>query len=347
MKDLVVVNQSISRKEWSLNEKKKNIDAITNLFTGAKLEFEPDYQANKVRVSYETGLPKKPVMFLGLIVDLDDGMVYFSRLLNAEAVKLGNVNGLMSYVMGRGVSRDVALMAIEKFKLTGSIKKTLDLNDEFLDGSIISQNVNQLTSDSESVKRIRFLSIMQIVDNAFESFRSLIGMMVNWADDDQKGEMKRNFTASTSYTRQLPSEGKGEEYDAHIASCATFWTGYEVSSVGSKQVVLASNAVELCDAMDGAEDFVFSTDLKKRVRELGFDKILTNREISSVVSNPKYVDAVKDQISNDADINKIRWSTTSETRYAYQNGTSKNSVIIRNTIKMLSKLYDKIRSIRG
>lgn len=347
MKDLVVVNQSISRREWSLNEKKKNIDALTNLFTGTKLEFETDYQANKVRISYETGLPKKPVMFLGLTVDLDDGMVYFSRLLNAEAVKLGNVNGLMSYIMGRGVSRDVALMAIEKFKLTGSIKKTLDLNDEFLDGSIISQNVNNLTADSESVRRSRFIGILDIVDKAFESFRSLMESLKTWGDGDQAAEINRNFSASTTYTRQLPSEGKGEEYDAHIASCATFWTGYEVASAESKQVVLASNAVELCDAMDGAEDFVFSTDLKKRVRELGFDKILTSREISSVVSNPKHVDVVKDQVSNDADLNKIRWNKTSESRYAYKNGSSKNSILIRNTIKMLGKLYDKIRSIRG
>lgn len=330
---------NLAPKEAHIQALVPKINDFMNVFKDKRLILESSNGI--VSLEVETGTPVKPVLFLGMVVDLVDGMMYYDTVYGADSVKIGYINDFMSYFTGNVVSRDAALMGVEKFKLTGNLTKMFDLVNTFQEGSIISATINARlnTSVRDQVKKIS-----DFFDTKMRYFRRSINRLVRTSyDKDDMSDEAIAFRRELGYIydgMRLHSDGKNIEETMFRSSTPLAYEERLVSYNANKQALLASNIVDICEAMDDADDVVLSTDLKNRLKSAGVDKILNGRELSSITANPAYVKVMKDSWTADADLSKVVINKYSDSR------DSKVYDVMRNSIKMITKMVLKIKVIK-
>lgn len=318
-----------------------HINKLCNLFSDCRLVLE--VVNSNIVFDYEVGVPKQPILFLGFTVDLVDGTFYYGRIKGTNAVRIGNINDLMRHFVNGPVSREVALMGVEKFKLTGSLKKMFEAMEAYSDGSMISVTVNSKVGESIQRKIQRVEDFYEKVIPQFNSkMNTLLRHVRRNISDESKVTFNRDLKSVIDMTSFEYNVTKTEE--EMLLSCspsAYHRAGFEDKP--SKQAILASNLLDICDSVDGAEDVVLTTDLKGRLKHLGVDTLLTSRELSSVTANPAYVRMLKNSSEHDTDLTHLKlrdvgnWGVSMTSNVAY---------VARNSLKMLSKIVAKIKAIK-
>lgn len=323
-----------------------NIMKLANKFSDSRLQVKIDTNG-MVTVDYESGVPKKPVLFCGLTVDIESGWVYATKIPDINCCKLGVVNDLFREFIGRAVSRDEAISAIEKFKLTGSLSKMFDQIDTTGGGSMIASSVNAVMTEGKVIKSDRVTAFLNNVSAYYKSFHHLIKAMKEKYPQYPEVEKDlwsydRNFS-ETNDKLEIPKRGSVDEVIL-LASTPAYVNNQDKGLLlyggrYPKQAILASNVVEICDAMDKGDEVVLSTDLKGRLKNAGFDRILSSREMTSVSANPEFVRTLSRQSISNADNVKVATDVT-------QNSWHIDPIKVRNSIKGLSKVIVKITSAK-
>lgn len=290
---------------------------------------------------FEVGVAKKPVLFLGFVVDLEDGSLYYGKMYALDAIRIGYVNDLMKCFMGYPVSRDIALLGVEKFKLTGSLKKMFESMESYSEGSMISTTVNSKLRESvqEKVKRAEKFYDSEI-DTFLENMRRIIRNLSWSLKDDEKIRFDKEFRAVRRSRNDFTKVSSIEE-NMFRASSPAAYESHVVNGNLTKQSILASNVLDICNAMEGAEDVVLTSDLKGRLKNLGIDSILNGRELGSITANPAYLNELRHLNEINSDLTDIYISQgypmSIDDSYVY---------IIRNSIKMLGKIVAKIKLVK-
>lgn len=340
-------------QDWRIRQEDFNaVGEFCSIFKDCRLELSFIAGSGTIVLDYEIGMAKKPVTFFGFTVDLDDGWIYLTKVGDIPSLKVGLISDLFRYFTGSVVSRDAALRAVEKFKLTGSLSKMFDTMDESIDGSMISASLHKVVRTSINIRTSKVEDFAKMYRKVGKAFRNAYQIFTNTdsVSNDVALQVQKDFVmvkdGGYRSSEWVPEEGTTED-SLYLASTPAYWRDKQLLNKGSsaKRSLLASNVLEVCDSMDGAEDVVLSTDVSKRLKNLGFDTLLTSRELASITSNSSYIETMKKQSSVDANTVDSDWGRIKIVGYA-GNPMDTTAGVIRNSIKMLNKVIVKIKSIK-
>jgi hypothetical protein len=215
------------------------------------------------------------------------------------------------------------------------------------DGSMIASSVNAVMTEAKVIKSDRISAFLNVVSDYYKSFNHLIkAMKENYSQYPEVEKDLWSYDRNLSKTNDKLEIPKRSTIDEVIllASTPAYVNNQDKDLMLRdgrylKQAVLASNVVEICDAMDKGDEVVLSTDLKGRLKNVGFDRILSSRELTSVSANPEFVKTLSRQSISNADNIKVAKDVVQSRWFI-------DPIKVRNSIKGLSKVIVKITSAR-
>ena len=163
------------------------------------------------------------------------------------------MNDLFREFIGRAVSRDAAISAIEKFKLTGSLSKMFDQIDTTGGGSMIASSVNAVMTEAKVIKSDRISAFLNVVSDYYKGFNHLIKAMKE--NYHQYPEVEKDLwsydriLSKTNNRLEIPERSTVDEVIL-LASTPAYVNNQDKRLLlrddrYSKQAILASNVVEM------------------------------------------------------------------------------------------------------
>lgn len=238
----------------------------------------------------ETDIPSC-IGFLGIAIDPATMDIILTPTALIAPIRLSNLGIMFSKILNKPIDNEELLRLIEIYKLNGKfeqfckdISSMTSISGSVI-GSYISNNVVLLSSEV----RHNILSAIHSLKDNIATFS--VHLNSKWTP-------LSNVYSNAIHTFNPSINAKDSDNVLYRYSTIEYFSGDKVTDIK------CSNILELTKLAADEDDVIFSADTKKALTRLGFDKLLTGRELTSIAN----------AVNNDAKLKITRnWDALSAT----------------------------------
>ena len=267
--------------------------------------------------------------FMNLAIDPSNLDIILTPTALITPIRLSNLGTMFSKILERPIDNDELLRLIEIYKLNGKFDQFCkDICDsDVVMGSIVGSYISQTTTLLPKEVRHKLLVGIQ-------SLRSDKNVFVSDLCD-YGGPLCRVYRSATL-----------ESMKGYVNTTDSDQTLYKLSLVGSSYNydekvtdIKCSNILEMTKLARDEDDVIFSSDVKKSLTRMGFDKLITARELTSIANAVNT--SAKDKISSSWKVDSARLPYTEYRKSNYDRRLNHNNMVnigLKNMFDLLVKL---------
>lgn len=218
----------------------------------------------------ETDVPSC-IGFLGIAIDPATMDIILTPTALIAPIRLSNLGTMFSKILEKPIDNEELLRLIEIYKLNGKFEQFLkDINNSTsITGSVIGHYINNNAVVLNSEVRQKILQ-------AIVSLKRRIGVLSGVINESWSPLSSVYANAIHTYNPSI--NVKDSDNILYRYSTIEYFPGEKVTEIK------CSNILELTKLAADEDDVIFSADTKKALTRLGFDKILTGRELTSIAN---------------------------------------------------------------
>lgn len=212
--------------------------------------------------------------FLNMAIDVKTLDIILTPTALIAPVRLSNLGTMFSHILDKPLNNDELLRLIEVYKLNGKFDQFMKdlVSSEVVAGSVIS---SYLASTTTILPKEARQKILTAVGDLRADKNQFSGNLTSW----------RNFSpAAKVYSRAMM-----KSFQTYVNPTDSDQTLYKSSLIDNEfedkvTEIKCSNILEMTKLAMDEDDVIYSSDTKKALTRMGFDKLITARELTSIAN---------------------------------------------------------------
>lgn len=211
--------------------------------------------------------------FLNMAIDVKTLDIILTPTALIAPIRLSNLGTMFSHILDKPLNNDELLRLIEVYKLNGKFDQFIKdlVTSEVVAGSVISSYLASTTTILPKEARQKILA-------AVGGLRA------------DKNEFSGNLTSwNSSPLAKVYSRAMTKSFQTYVNTTDSDQTLYKSSLIDNEfedkvTEIKCSNILEMTKLAMDEDDVIYSSDTKKALTRMGFDKLITARELTSIAN---------------------------------------------------------------
>lgn len=211
--------------------------------------------------------------FLNMAIDVKTLDIILTPTALIAPIRLSNLGTMFSHILDKPLNNDELLRLIEVYKLNGKFDQFIKdlISSEVVAGSVISSYLASTTTILPKEARQKILSVVGDLRGDKNWFS---GYLTSW----------RYSPLAKVYSRAMT-----KSFQTYVNTTDSDQTLYKSSLIDNEfedkvTEIKCSNILEMTKLAMDEDDVIYSSDTKKALTRMGFDKLITARELTSIAN---------------------------------------------------------------
>lgn len=237
----------------------------------------------------------KTITFMGMTLDVDNLDIIINPGSLTVPIRISNLMSLVKHTTGKTISYKDMLLFIQQYKISSKVGNFVESINNY-SASSTSVTGQIITKELGVSPSKRFISELLI---AVKAICGSISYNLEYKSNIYNyNSYKENYDANILNKLSIDMINRLNDTDLYKMSIPN--NGRYDLLTNEITTLKALNVADMTDNLTEGDDIIYSTDVKKSLTKLGFDKICTSRELTSISNaiQSKQIEIVKNNKDN-------------------------------------------------